>query len=64
MDSYDDRLIKGENGQMVRLIAIPKFSESRSVVLLNLKTLESSEMTFELDGMKAETAKRDVVVEP
>ena len=27
MDSYDDRLIKGENGQMVRLITIPKFSE-------------------------------------
>ena len=64
MDTYDDRLVKGENGQMVRLIAIPKFCETRSVVLLNLKTLESSEMTFELDGMKAETAKRDVVVEP
>ena len=64
MDAYDDRLIKGENGQMVRLIAIPKFSESRSVVLLNLKTLESSEMTFQLDGMDVATTNNDVVVEP
>jgi DNA polymerase delta subunit 2 len=49
MESYGDRLIKGDNGQSVRLITIPKFNETCSAVLLNLKTLESSEISFQLD---------------
>ena len=46
MESYGDRLIKGDNGQSVRLITIPKFNETCSAVLLNLKTLESSEISL------------------
>lgn len=58
MDSYGDRLVKGENGQAVRLITIPKFNETNSAVLLNLNTLESSEISFKLD-MPLEAGKTD-----
>ena len=57
-DSYGDRLVKRENGPAVRLITIPKFNETKSAVLLNLNTLESSEISFKLD-MPLEAGKTD-----
>ncbi|XP_062112210.1 DNA polymerase delta small subunit [Humulus lupulus] len=40
-DKYDSRLITGSEGQMVRLISIPKFCETGVAVVLNMRNLES-----------------------
>ncbi|XP_023221343.1 DNA polymerase delta subunit 2-like [Centruroides sculpturatus] len=46
---YNSKLYKGSTGQLVKLISIPKFSNSASCVLLNLKTLECSPWVYEID---------------
>ncbi|XP_067128721.1 DNA polymerase delta subunit 2 [Centruroides vittatus] len=46
---YNSKIYKGSTGQLVKLISIPKFSNSASCVLLNLKTLECSPWVFEID---------------
>ncbi|XP_034224574.1 DNA polymerase delta small subunit isoform X3 [Prunus dulcis] len=45
-DKYDSRLVKGSEGQMVRLICIPKFCETGVAVVLNLGTLECHTLSF------------------
>ncbi|CAB4286855.1 unnamed protein product [Prunus armeniaca] len=45
-DKYDSRLIKGSEGQMVRLICIPKFCETGVAVVLNLGNLECHTLSF------------------
>ncbi|KAL4031583.1 hypothetical protein IC575_009868 [Cucumis melo] len=45
-DKFDTRLIKGAEGQMVRLIAIPRFCETGIAVMLNLRNLECHTLSF------------------
>lgn len=45
-DKFDTKLWKGEDGQMVRIICIPKFSTTNSAVLIDLKSLEVTPMYF------------------
>lgn len=48
---FEKGLIEGPAGQVVRLIAVPKFSETGEVVLLDLESLECEVVKFELfDG--------------
>nr|GMC82054.1 DNA polymerase delta small subunit isoform X1 [Ipomoea batatas]GME03985.1 DNA polymerase delta small subunit isoform X1 [Ipomoea batatas] len=39
-DKYETRLIKGPEGQVVRLICIPRFAETGVAVVLNMRNLE------------------------
>ncbi|KAL6145326.1 hypothetical protein ACLB2K_056014 [Fragaria x ananassa] len=45
-DKYDSRLVKGSEGQMVRLICIPKFCETGVAAVLNMRTLECHTLNF------------------
>jgi DNA polymerase delta subunit 2 len=42
----------GDDGQKVRIISIPKFSETGEMVLVNLSTLESEILRFSTGSMK------------
>ncbi|XP_022982949.1 DNA polymerase delta small subunit [Cucurbita maxima] len=48
-DKFDTRLIKGSEGQMVRLIAIPRFCENGVAVMLNLRNLDCHVLSFETE---------------
>jgi len=37
---FDTTLIEGQDGQTVRLIAVPRFAESGEIVLVDMETLE------------------------
>lgn len=39
---FDTAEIEGPDGQTVRLIAVPKFAETRELVLVDSETLETS----------------------
>lgn len=43
---FDTAEIEGPEGQTVRLIAVPKFSETGELVLLDSETLETSVIKF------------------
>ncbi|XP_059310234.1 DNA polymerase delta small subunit-like [Lycium ferocissimum] len=45
-DKYESRLIKGSEGQMVRLICIPRFAETGVAVVLNIRNLECHMLSF------------------
>ncbi|KAL8144198.1 hypothetical protein V2J09_017230 [Rumex salicifolius] len=45
-DRYETRLLNGSEGQLVRLVCIPKFSETGTAVVLNLRNLECHALTF------------------
>ncbi|XP_038702275.1 DNA polymerase delta small subunit-like [Tripterygium wilfordii] len=45
-DKFATSLLKGSEGQLVRLICIPKFCETGVAVVLNLKTLECHTLSF------------------
>lgn len=45
---FDTAEIEGPDGQRVRLIAIPKFSETGEVVLLDTETLEVEVVRFKV----------------
>ncbi|KAL1351383.1 hypothetical protein HN51_015296 [Arachis hypogaea] len=45
-DKYESRVIKGSEGQFVRLISVPKFSESGVAVVVNLRDLECHALSF------------------
>lgn len=45
-DKYDTRVIKGSEGQLVRLVCVPKFSETGVAVMLNLRDLECHALSF------------------
>ncbi|KAK1327156.1 DNA polymerase delta small subunit [Acorus calamus] len=47
--NYETRVIKGSEGQSVRLISIPKFSETGIAVMLNISNLECHALTFSTD---------------
>jgi hypothetical protein len=44
----------GDNGQKVRIISIPKFSETSEIVVVNLSTLESEVIRFSSGTIKKE----------
>jgi hypothetical protein len=50
--SYASRLLKGPSGQQVRLICIPSFQETSSVVLVSLKTWDSHILTFSANSFQ------------
>ena len=39
---FDTAVIEGPDGQVVRLIAIPRFAETGEIVLVDSETLETS----------------------
>jgi len=45
-------LMTGENGQLVQVLCIPKFSETGEVILVNLTTLESEVVRFSSGTLK------------
>ncbi|KAK4489702.1 hypothetical protein RD792_000336 [Penstemon davidsonii] len=45
-DKYETHFIKGSEGQVVRLICIPRFSETGISVVLNLRNLECHSLSF------------------
>ncbi|OJD32413.1 dna polymerase delta subunit 2 [Diplodia corticola] len=46
--SYGTRVIEGPAGQLVRLIAVPKFKDTGSVVVIDSETLEVKELKVEI----------------
>lgn len=47
---FETTVIEGPTGQVVRLVMIPKFSETGTLVLLDAETLEVACVNFELHG--------------
>ncbi|KAH1039202.1 hypothetical protein J1N35_040945 [Gossypium stocksii] len=45
-EKYETRLLKGLEGQLVRLICIPRFCETGVAVVLNMRNLECHALTF------------------
>ncbi|OMO59958.1 DNA polymerase alpha/epsilon, subunit B [Corchorus olitorius] len=45
-EKYETRLLKGSEGQLVRLICIPRFSETGVAVVLNMRNLECHALSF------------------
>ncbi|XP_021282299.1 DNA polymerase delta small subunit isoform X1 [Herrania umbratica] len=45
-EKYETRLLKGSEGQLVRLICIPRFYETGVAVVLNMRNLECHALTF------------------
>ncbi|XP_032673792.1 DNA polymerase delta small subunit-like [Odontomachus brunneus] len=48
MDAYDSKLVEGDEGQMIRLICVPRFSETKTAVLVNLQDLTTQSVSFGL----------------
>ncbi|EFN73926.1 DNA polymerase delta subunit 2 [Camponotus floridanus] len=46
MDVYDTKLITTDEGQTIRLICVPKFSETKTAVLVNLQDLTTQSISF------------------
>jgi DNA polymerase delta subunit 2 len=47
---FKTKIIVGEDGQRVRLVAVPKFSETGKVVLVDVDSLAAEVLTFALNG--------------
>lgn len=47
-EKFDTKFIEGENGQKIRLIMLPIFSKTNTVILLNLSTLECEQIRFHI----------------
>ena len=45
--SFGTSVVEGEDGQKVRVVAIPDFSKTGTLVLMNLRTLEAEPIDFE-----------------
>ncbi|XP_027352479.1 DNA polymerase delta small subunit isoform X4 [Abrus precatorius] len=45
-DKYETRVVEGTEGQLVRLICVPKFNETGIAVMLNLRDLECHALSF------------------
>lgn len=46
MDEYDTKLVTADEGHAVRLICVPKFSETKTAVLVNLQDLTTQLISF------------------
>ncbi|XP_052896752.1 DNA polymerase delta subunit 2 isoform X2 [Anopheles moucheti] len=42
----------GANGQKTRLICVPSFSESQSIAVVNLRTMDCRKISFKIDGFE------------
>lgn len=49
--SYASVLYHGSDGKQTRLICIPDFTKTQSIVLLNLNNLQSEEISFRIDEL-------------
>lgn len=47
---FETSVIEGPEGQMVRLIAVPRFEETGEVVLVDTETLDTSIVKFVVPG--------------
>ena len=47
---FDTAVIEGPAGQIVRLIAVPKFKDTGEVVLVDAETLEVELLKFDIYG--------------
>ncbi|KAL0405011.1 UNVERIFIED_CONTAM: DNA polymerase delta small subunit [Sesamum radiatum] len=45
-EKYESTLMKGSDGQVVRLVCIPRFAETGTAVVLNLRNLECHALSF------------------
>lgn len=45
---FDTAVIEGEDGQMVRLIALPRFDQTGELVLVDSETLEVERVKIEI----------------
>ncbi|KAF2076374.1 hypothetical protein CYY_002331 [Polysphondylium violaceum] len=45
-EKYQTKMIRGPNDQIIRIVLLPKFSESNTIVLVNLKTLDTFPIEF------------------
>ena len=43
---FDTAVIEGSDGQTVKLIAVPRFTETAEIVLVDSETLEASVVRF------------------
>lgn len=48
---YESRLIKGSEGQLVRLVCIPSFCETGSAVMVNMRSLECHILTLSTSSL-------------
>ncbi|KAK3286229.1 DNA polymerase delta subunit 2 [Cymbomonas tetramitiformis] len=48
---YGTRLVKNTNGDSVRLVSLPRFSQSGMAVLVNVQTLACHPITFSTSEM-------------
>ncbi|XP_001605019.1 DNA polymerase delta small subunit [Nasonia vitripennis] len=46
MEKFETKLYKGNNGQKVRLLCIPKFAKTQTAVLVDLQTLDAIPISF------------------
>ncbi|KAJ8679728.1 hypothetical protein QAD02_015515 [Eretmocerus hayati] len=46
MEKFATKMFKGEEGQQVRLICIPKFSTTQTAVLVDLETMDAKPISF------------------
>ncbi|XP_011304282.1 DNA polymerase delta small subunit-like [Fopius arisanus] len=46
-EKFESRMFKGENGEEVRVISVPKFSTTNTAVVLDLKTLDVNPIYFQ-----------------
>jgi DNA polymerase delta subunit 2 len=52
---FDTAVIEGPEGQMVRLIAVPKFAETGEIVLVDSETLEVERIRIQVFEAKDTT---------
>jgi DNA polymerase delta subunit 2 len=45
---FDTAVIEGPNGQLVRLIAVPRFDETGEIVLVDAETLEVDRVKIDM----------------
>ncbi|XP_050077714.1 DNA polymerase delta subunit 2 [Anopheles maculipalpis] len=49
---FGTELWTGANGQKVRLVCVPSFSENQSIAVVNLRTMECRKVRFKMDGLE------------
>ena len=49
MQGYSEELIKKSDTQWIKLIGLPRFSQTQSLILLDLETFESYEISFSVN---------------
>ena len=55
--AYSERFLFKEKGQVLKLLSVPRFRESGTLVLLDMTSLESFQIRFKGDDPKVAPAK-------